>query len=164
MSDRNAHCSYCGARFTIEAWPRTCSTCGEISYLNPKPVVVMLVPVDDGLLLVRRAIPPYIGSLALPGGFLEVGEPWEIGGAREVFEETNVRVDAESVEVLRVCSTPNGAQLLIFARTAPLSAADLPTFSPNSEVSEIVIGRPPFDLAFPLHTETAMRFFEDQGR
>src|SRR6476659_9743246 len=52
-----------------------------MSWANPLPVSVVLVPVDGGLLLVRRAIPP-VGQLALPGGYINLGESWEEAGAR----------------------------------------------------------------------------------
>ena len=44
------------------------------------------------LLLVRRGGPPFKGRWALPGGFCEVGERTEECGAREVEEETGVKV------------------------------------------------------------------------
>jgi len=44
------------------------------------------------LLLVRRGGSPFEGSWALPGGFCEVGETTEECGAREVAEETGVKV------------------------------------------------------------------------
>ena len=44
------------------------------------------------LLLVRRGGPPFQGRWALPGGFCDVGETTEECGAREVEEETGVKV------------------------------------------------------------------------
>lgn len=44
------------------------------------------------LLLVRRGRPPFKGSWALPGGFCEMGETTEECGAREVLEETGMKV------------------------------------------------------------------------
>jgi ADP-ribose pyrophosphatase YjhB (NUDIX family) len=40
------------------------------------------------VLLVRRNIEPQIGQLALPGGYMNLGETWQQAGARELFEET----------------------------------------------------------------------------
>src|SRR5690242_8197065 len=123
---KNAHCSYCGHAFAEDhAWPRTCLPCGNISYRNPLPVAVALVQVDGGLLCIRRTIEPKKGELALPGGFLEVGETWQEGCARELREETGVIVSPDEVQLFRVYSNPEGF-LLVFGMTAPRRLVDLP--------------------------------------
>ena len=82
---RDTFCNYCGTRYAQTAsYPRTCATCGAQVWSNPIPVAVALVPVDDGLLVVRRAIPPGVGKLALVGGFVEDHEPWQAALAREL--------------------------------------------------------------------------------
>src|SRR5690242_7398215 len=99
MYKKNSHCSYCGAAFDEDQpWPRLCANCGHRSYLNPAPVSVVLVPVDDGLLVVRRGIMPRQGMLALPGGFINAGESWQEAGAREVREETGVELEPATIE------------------------------------------------------------------
>jgi ADP-ribose pyrophosphatase YjhB (NUDIX family) len=45
--------------------------------LNPVPLVATLVPVDNGLLVVRRGIQPGRGRLALRGGYINLGETWQ---------------------------------------------------------------------------------------
>ena len=42
------------------------------------------------VLLIRRKHPPYAGTLALPGGFVEIDESIEAAAARELKEETGL--------------------------------------------------------------------------
>src|SRR5262245_9150289 len=113
MARRDSHCAFCGAGFSdaeVEArrWPRTCSGCGNISYKNPIPVAVLLLPVRVesalGLLVIRRGIPPQVGHLALPGGFVDFGETWQAACARELFEETGIRIPPDEVRIFDVKS------------------------------------------------------------
>jgi ADP-ribose pyrophosphatase YjhB (NUDIX family) len=159
MMKRNSHCSFCGARFPDDAaWPRRCASCGNTSYLNPLPVAVAVQPVDDGLLAIGRAIPP-AGKLALPGGYIDVGERWQNAAAREVREETGLAIDPDTLREVRVLSAPDGT-LLVFALAPRITAADLPPFTATSETSECVILRAPSDdLAFPLHAQVVREFF-----
>jgi ADP-ribose pyrophosphatase YjhB (NUDIX family) len=154
----HAHCSFCGEAFTVKEWPRTCARCGEITYLNPIPVCVVLLPVDGGLLLIKRSIPPQVGQWALPGGFLNAGESWQQGGARELFEETGIGVAAESLREVRVVSTPQD-RLIVFAETTPVTAASLPAFQASDETSEMMVARAPLELAFDSHTQVMAHWF-----
>jgi ADP-ribose pyrophosphatase YjhB (NUDIX family) len=161
LRSKNSHCSYCGEPFAAEqAWPRTCSACGHTSYLNPAPVAVVLVPVDGGLLCVRRSIEPKKGELALPGGFMEVHETWQEGCARELREETGVVIAAEEIELFRVSSAAKEGLLLVFGLAGPRRLADLPAFVHNEEVSERTVLGQPAELAFPLHTRVVREYFQ----
>ncbi len=67
-------------------------------YDYPRPAVtvdlVVIALEEDGLhvLLIRRDRPPFAGHWALPGGFLEIDEPVEVGARRELKEETGLDV------------------------------------------------------------------------
>ncbi len=101
MFKTNSCCSYCGERFPAGAlWPITCRSCANTNYLNPIPVVVLLVPVGNGLVVARRNIEPQRGTLVLPGGYLDLGETWQEGAARELFEETGIRVTVDQNQPL----------------------------------------------------------------
>ncbi len=160
MMTRNAHCGYCGHRFSAEqAWPRLCAGCQQISYLNPIPVAVALVPVDGGLLCIRRGIEPHRGLLALPGGYVDFGETWQQACAREVREETGLFIAADEIRERRVLSAPRGL-LLIFGEAHPRRAADLPPFVPTDETTERLIIDRPIELAFPLHTQVMHEWWQ----
>jgi ADP-ribose pyrophosphatase YjhB (NUDIX family) len=148
-----SHCSYCGGRFAERSgWPRRCAACGNVSYRNPVPVAVLAVPVEDlGILMVRRVDPP--AGLALPSGYIEFGERWQDAAARELAEETGIRVDPSAIQELQVRSGEDGT-LLIFATAPAITRAELAAFVPSAEVTElVVVSEPREDVVFPLDAE-----------
>src|SRR5512141_86157 len=149
MHTQHSHCSYCGQPFEIQqAWPRRCAACGHTSFVNPLPVAVVLLPVADGLLVVRRNIEPQRGHLALPGGYINRGESWQQAGARELWEETGIVIRPEDLREFCVKSTPDYNLLLVFGLAPGWRAADLPSFVPNEETQEICVLTAPQELAF----------------
>lgn len=60
--------------------------------------VAAVVVRGEEILLVRRGREPMLGAWSLPGGALELGETTAEGAAREVYEETGVRV--QPIEVI----------------------------------------------------------------
>jgi 8-oxo-dGTP pyrophosphatase MutT (NUDIX family) len=157
----HSHCSFCGSRFDPAArWPRSCSACHNVSYRNPLPVVVTVVPVEGGgVLLVRRRQEPV--GLGLPSGFVEFGERWQDTAAREVAEETGIRLDPDGVRELRVRSGADGT-LLVFASAPPRSPAALRAFKPSPEVSEVVVASAPHpEVVFRLDNELLADWFSD---
>jgi len=153
MHGKHAHCSWCGTRFAQATWPRTCSRCQHQTFLNPLPVAVLVQPVDDGVLLIRRGESGRgHRELALPGGFIERGESWQHACARELFEEANLKIAPESIEPFRVSSTSDGF-LIVVGRAPGLRESDLPPFAPTDEALERVIVRAPRPLAFSMHEE-----------
>src|SRR5205085_2744337 len=81
----------------------------------------------DGVLAVRGAIEPRKGQLALPGGFVDLGESWQQAGARELREETGIVIDPGEIRDFRVLSAPDGT-VLIFGVAGKRAARDLPRF------------------------------------
>jgi len=59
---------------------------------------------ERGVVLIRRGHPPFAGSWALTGGFVDEGERCEVACAREIMEETGLEV--EVLELVGVFSAP----------------------------------------------------------
>jgi ADP-ribose pyrophosphatase YjhB (NUDIX family) len=160
---RNSHCSYCGTRFADTAWPRTCKHCGETTWLNPLPVAVALLPVrvangGRGLVVVRRDIEPARGELALPGGFIEVGESWQEATVRELREETGLLAEPGDVRLFDVHSAPVST-INIFGLLPARDVADLPPSAPTEEATEWGVLTGPVTLAFSTHTRAMTDYF-----
>jgi ADP-ribose pyrophosphatase YjhB (NUDIX family) len=161
MSEKDRYCSYCGHAFTdSQPWPRTCAACAAVSYRNPLPVGILLLPVARGLVVIRRGIEPEKGRLALPGGYIGVGETWQEAIARELFEETGIRIGPAGIREYRVLTSPaHGGLILVFGLARRARLADLPPFVPTDETTERVILQGPEELAFPAHTQVVREYF-----
>jgi ADP-ribose pyrophosphatase YjhB (NUDIX family) len=163
MHLRNSHCSFCGTRYPADApWPRECAGCGNRSYLNPLPVVVVLAPVGDGLIGIRRNIEPQKGTVTLPGGYLDLGESWQEGGRRELFEETGIEIEGDELGLFDVMNGLDGT-LVIFGLAAPRPLQVLRPFA-SDETQEVLLIEKAMPLGFPMHTEVVERYFRQRKR
>lgn len=71
---------------------------------TPKLMVDVVIPSEEGTVLIRRGSDPFEGQWALPGGFAEVGETVETAAVRETAEETGLAV--ELARLIGVYSDP----------------------------------------------------------
>lgn len=162
MNTKNSHCCYCGTRFPAGLpWPRQCRRCGNRSYLNPLPVVVLLVPAGEGLVVIRRAIEPRKGTLTLPGGFLDLDESWQEGARRELLEETGIEVDARGITLYEVMNGMDGT-VIIFGLAAPQRLDAVQPFV-SGETEEVLVIDRPVELGFVMHTQVVARYFREKG-
>jgi ADP-ribose pyrophosphatase YjhB (NUDIX family) len=162
MFEKNSCCSYCGTRFRAAGlWPIICHSCGNTNYLNPLPVVVLLVPVGEGLVVARRNIEPRKGTLVLPGGYLDLGETWQEGARRELIEETGIKISAGEISLYDVQNGLDNTLVVSgLAARQPLSC--LQPFS-SSETQEIALISEPIELGFPLHNLLIRRYFSEKS-
>ena len=61
-------------------------------------VVMTIIESDLRVLLIRRAIPPFRDSWALPGGFVRPDEDLDTAAARELAEETSINQEPGHLE------------------------------------------------------------------
>jgi 8-oxo-dGTP diphosphatase len=86
-------------------------------YDAPKPwkpsltADVILIAVNEhgqrDVLLIRRKNPPFQGSWAFPGGFLDQGETTRQCAVREMKEETGVTIAEDQLHLLLVADDPH---------------------------------------------------------
>ena len=163
MHEKHSHCSFCGTRYAEHTgWPRDCAACGNRSYQNPLPVVVVLVPVEGGIVGIRRNIEPQKGTVTLPGGFIDMGESWQEGGSRELLEETGIEIAAADLTLFDVMNGLDGT-LVVFGLAAPQPIDILKPFS-SEETQEVLLIDRPMELGFVMHTRVVARYFTELAR
>lgn len=95
---RHRFCAQCGHATTLAkgGWQRNCPPetggCGAQHFPRTDPVAITLVEHADGRLMLGRGLGWPEGRFSALAGFVEPGESIEEGVAREVFEESGVRV------------------------------------------------------------------------
>lgn len=91
--DSHRHCAYCAAplRFSRGGWQGQCTGCERLHYPRSDPAVIVAVSDGERLLLGRQSGWPPLRYSTL-AGFVEPGETLEQAVAREVLEESGVRV------------------------------------------------------------------------
>lgn len=118
---------------------------------NPVPTVDVLIELAGGIVLVRRKNPP--PGWALPGGFVDYGEPLWAAAKREAKEETGLDVEltallhvysrpgrdprlhtVSTVYVGRASGTPVGGDDAAEARVFPLDALPAPLAFDHAEI------------------------------
>lgn len=138
-----------------------CGVCEFVHWDNPKPVTATIVPMDGGLVLVRRKVEPCIDWWCLPGGFMERTEDPEESAIREVLEETGLRIEIDRLLCAR--APGYGLNVVILVYLARPAAGILVAGDDASEVR--VFGRLdlPEKIAFEVHRKAVRQWFETLG-
>lgn len=110
---RNAHhCGHCGAEMQPHEslTAMTCPQCGLLQFPRIEPCVIVLVHKGNQILLARH-VQRNQNIYACIAGFMEAGETAEHAVAREVYEETHLRV--RNIRYFGSQSWPFPAQLML---------------------------------------------------
>jgi ADP-ribose pyrophosphatase YjhB (NUDIX family) len=103
-------CSYCATRLRSKVLPGDttarpwCPQCESAHYENPTILVAVFLYTGKKLFWTRRGIEPFAGKWAVPAGYVECGESLQQAAARELFEETRVRVEPDSLVPMSISS------------------------------------------------------------
>ncbi len=156
-SQHFGYCPRCGAAAPERESdaPLVCDACDFTYFFNPCVAAAAIALREDGkALFIKRAKDPAKGKLAIPGGFIDIGETAEQALRREFKEEVNVGLD----EVRYLSAHPNNYTfrdvtypVLDFFFTARIVDAD--NTSALDDVDAFLWLNPrevnPDDLAFP---------------
>lgn len=162
---KDVFCSYCGSAFqNMKEYPKTCSSCGEITYNNPLPVTASLITCElengeRGILLVKRGIEPELGGWCFPGGYIESGETWQQASVREIKEEIGLELNSEETSLWTVLSGTKN--LIIFTMHHSHLKYKNIEFVPNKEVLDIGLAIFEEELCFPTHTTVLKSYFNN---
>lgn len=155
-------CHHCGTQYgQVETFPRICvnEACNREVYDSPFVVGVAVVRVGDGILGGVRGIKGYgYGKRALLGGFAEKNESIEENCAREVLEESGIKLDPAKFKQWYSKPTPGGQILSFCIYEDVLDDGVIATAVPCPETLEVVKLQYGEELAFPLHTEALARY------
>jgi ADP-ribose pyrophosphatase YjhB (NUDIX family) len=123
--------------------------------------VVVLVPVADGIVVIRRNIEPQRGTLTLPGGYIDLGETWQEAGKRELREETGIEIANSDLSLYDVMNGLDGT-LVVFGLVTKQPLDCLKPFT-SAETQEVVLIEKPIELGFSMHTRVVRRYFAEAG-
>ena len=131
---------------------------------DPKVSTAVVIEVDGGILLGRRAIEPGLGLWCLPGGFINDDEsPWD-AAARECREEICAEVEQTRLIGVYHIAKQDAASMIGIAYQARLAAGARP--SAGVEMLEVAVfpadSLPP--LAFPSHHKVLADYVEARSR
>jgi ADP-ribose pyrophosphatase YjhB (NUDIX family) len=162
-------CPDCGAPVTrrwVNADEReraVCTSCQRVHYENPSILVTAMITWQQRLLMCRRAHEPYSGLWCAPGGFMEQEETLEEAAARELVEETGVRIDPDELTLYTITNLPTISEVYVVFR----GSVSEPTVSIGSEsldarfFSQAEI--PWQELAYPELSSYLRLFFREQA-
>ncbi|GIT13575.1 MAG: NUDIX hydrolase [Chloroflexota bacterium] len=92
-----------------------CVLNGTVIYYDPKIVATALIERNNQILIIKRAVQVGYGLWSLPGGYVDRGEIVENAAAREVLEETGLKVKTDKLLGL---FSEQGNPVLVAAYTA----------------------------------------------
>jgi 8-oxo-dGTP diphosphatase len=161
-------CINCGAPLELRVIEgREVEACPNDSFVlwhDPKVSTAVVVEVDGGIVLGRRAIEPGYGLWCLPGGFVNDDEDPEAAAARECLEEISAPVELTGlIGVYHIAKTGAPSMVGIAYRGRLVDGAR-PSAGPEMlEVGVFELDSLP-ELAFPSHKTVIDEYVRSPAR
>ena len=137
MQAGDRYCPNCAGTLQVRESGGTarpvCPKCGRVVYFDPKIAATAVVERGGRVLLIKRGNQPGYGQWSMPGGYVDRGEVVEEAAAREVWEETGLRVEI------------NGLIGLFSEREHPVIVA---AFAAREAGGELAAGEEALDIGF----------------
>ena len=153
MTQEDRFCPSCAAALeTTEVFGYdrpVCPDCGRVIFYDPKVAVICIVPRDGKVLMIRRGTELGYGLWGLPGGYVDRGEVVELAAAREVLEETGLKIEIGGLLGL---FSESGNPVIVAAYAGRETGGTLEAGPEALEVGFFDVDRLP-ELAFPRDRE-----------
>lgn len=137
-----------------------CPDCGRVMFYDPKMAVICVVPRNGKVLMIRRATDLGYGLWGLPGGFVDRGEQLESAAAREVWEETGLKVE---VGRLLGLFSESGNPVIVAAYAGRETGGTLDAGPEALDVGFFDVDRLP-ELAFPRDEEVLVMWRDSKSK
>jgi ADP-ribose pyrophosphatase YjhB (NUDIX family) len=141
-----------------------CPNDGFVLWHDPKVMTAVVVEVEGGIVLGRRAIEPGYGLWCLPGGFVNDDEEPAGAAARECLEEICAAVEVTGLIGVYHIPKRDAPSMIGIAYHARLVDGSVP--SPGAEMLEVRVfplATPP-PLAFPSHRHVLAEFLTSRAK
>jgi ADP-ribose pyrophosphatase YjhB (NUDIX family) len=155
-------CIKCGAPLVTRLLEgrdvEACPNDDFVLWRDPKVAAAVIVELDGGIVLGRRAIDPGYGLWCLPGGFVNHDEEPEDAAVRECREEIGVRVELTQLLGLYHVAKTTAASIIGIAFRGRVAGGE--KIEPGPEMLELRVFRPDElpPVAFPSHQEVLERY------
>jgi len=161
-------CINCGAPLEVRVIEgREVEACPNDSFVlwhDPKVSTAVVVEVDGGIILGRRAIEPGYGLWCLPGGFVNDDEDPAAAAARECLEEISAPVELTGLIGVYHIAKAGAPSMVGIAYRGRLVDGARPSAGPEMlEVEVFQVDSLP-ELAFPSHRTVVAEYLKSPGR
>jgi 8-oxo-dGTP diphosphatase len=161
------YCVRCGTKLETRVFEgrelEACPNDDFVLWRDPKVTSAVVVEVDGGVVLGRRAIEPAYGEWCLPGGFVNHDEHPADSAIRECREEISAAVELTSL--ICVYHVPKGDAPSMVGIAYRARLAEGSHLSPGAEMLEVAVfsidSLPP--LAFPSHRHVLDEYIKSRA-